>query len=153
MNIRVATDKDLPALIDFQLKMALETENLALDINRLTRGVRGLLKDPDKGKYYVAEKDSETAGCLMTTFEWSDWRDGTILWIQSVYIAEKFRGLGIYAKMYDHIRQIANADPSLVGIRLYVDRKNTAAQKVYQKLGMNGDHYQVFEWMKEQDSK
>jgi len=23
---------------------------------------------------------------LLTTFEWSDWRNGTILWIQSVYV-------------------------------------------------------------------
>jgi hypothetical protein len=41
-----------------------------------------------------------------------------------------------------------NADDSLRGIRLYVDRRNVRAQEVYTRLGMNGEHYQVFEWMK-----
>jgi ribosomal protein S18 acetylase RimI-like enzyme len=149
MIIREATPHDIPTLIDFQLKMALETENITLEISILNQGIRKLFKDPGKGRYYVAEEGSDLAGCLMTTFEWSDWRDGTVLWIQSVYIPEKFRGQGIYKKLYGYVRQMAVADPAIKGIRLYVDKKNKDAQQVYEKLGMNGDHYQVYEWMKQ----
>jgi ribosomal protein S18 acetylase RimI-like enzyme len=148
MTIRDATPIDIPSIIDFQLKMALETENLTLDIGTLARGVDQLFRDSSRGKYYVAEQDGEIAGCLMTTFEWSDWRDGQVLWIQSVYIPEKFRGQGVYKKLYLHIQERVMDDPGLKGIRLYVDRANRDAQLVYEKLGMNGDHYQVFEWMK-----
>jgi ribosomal protein S18 acetylase RimI-like enzyme len=148
MIVREATEQDIPSLLDFQLKMALETENITLEISSLTMGVHRLFKDPTKGRYYVAEANTEIIGCLMTTYEWSDWRNGTVLWIQSVYVAKEHRGSGVYKKMYNYIKQLVEGDPDLKGIRLYVDKTNANAQKTYQKIGMNGDHYTVYEWMK-----
>jgi L-amino acid N-acyltransferase YncA len=148
MQVREATPKDIPSIIDFQLKMALETENITLEIATLMQGIHKLFKDSTKGRYYVAEENGEVIGCLMTTYEWSDWRCGTVIWIQSVYIAATHRGKGVYKKMYEHIQQMVMTDHDLRGIRLYVDKTNQAAQQVYEKLGMNGEHYQVYEWMK-----
>ena len=128
--------------------MALETENIQLEIGTLTHGVTRLMKDPTKGKYYVAEDAGEIIGCLMTTFEWSDWRCGNVLWLQSVYVAEKWRGKGVFGKLYQHIQSIVEQDPDLKGIRLYVDKSNLLAQEIYTHQGMNGEHYTVFEWMK-----
>src|SRR5882762_10530874 len=141
MTVRDATPNDLPAIIDFQLRMAIETENLKLDIATVTRGAKEVFTDPSKGKYYVAEQTEKVVGCLMTTFEWSEWRNGNVLWIQSVYIDEKFRGQGVFRKLYTHVQTLVSRDPALKGIRLYVDKKNEEAQQVYRKLGMNGDHY------------
>jgi ribosomal protein S18 acetylase RimI-like enzyme len=148
MFTREATAQDIPYLIDFQLKMALETENITLEISELTQGIQKLFKDPTKGKYYVAIDKEEPIGCLMTTFEWSDWRNGMVLWIQSVYVEKDFRGKGVYKMMYEFIRQMVEESADLRGIRLYVDKTNLAAQKVYENLGMNGEHYTVYEWMK-----
>ncbi len=50
--------------------------------------------------------------------------------------------------MYQHLHQIVDEDPDMKGIRLYVDKSNAEAQQVYSSLGMNGEHYSVFEWMK-----
>jgi ribosomal protein S18 acetylase RimI-like enzyme len=147
MIIREAIPPDIPSIIDFQFKMALETEGITLDIATLSTGVNKLFRNPHRGKYYVAETPDEIVGCLMTTFEWSDWRDGNILWIQSVYILEDFRGRGVYKMLYHFIQEIVKTDPELKGIRLYVDNTNKIAQSVYSKLGMNGDHYRIFEWM------
>jgi ribosomal protein S18 acetylase RimI-like enzyme len=148
MFTREATAQDIPYLIDFQLKMALETENITLEISELTQGIQKLFKDPTKGKYYVAVDNQEPIGCLMTTFEWSDWRNGMVLWIQSVYVEKNFRGKGVYKMMYEFIRQMVEESADLRGIRLYVDKTNLGAQKVYENLGMNGEHYTVYEWMK-----
>lgn len=148
MTVRETTLKDIATIIDFQLRMALETENLTLDIATLTRGAHQVFSDPSKGKYYVAEQNGQVIGCLLTTFEWSEWRNGNVLWIQSVYIDETFRGQGVFRKLYTHVQALVNHDPGLKGIRLYADKKNKAAQKVYQKLGMDGGHYMVYEWMK-----
>lgn len=148
MIVREARTTDIPSLLDFQLKMALETENIQLEILPLTQGMNKLFKDPSRGKYYVAEEGGEVIGCLMTTFEWSEWRCGTVLWIQSVYVASPWRNKGVFKKMYGHIHQLVDSDPDLKGIRLYVDKTNQTAQKVYTGLDMNGDHYTVFEWMK-----
>jgi len=148
MTIRDATPNDLPAIIDFQFHMAIETENLTLDRTTVTHGAKAVFSDPSKGKYYVAEQNGQVIGCLMTTFEWSDWRNGNVLWIQSVYIDKKFRGQAVFRELYTHVQALVNSDPALKGIRLYVNTQHKVAQEVYQRIGMNGDHYLVYEWMK-----
>lgn len=127
--------------------MARETEDLELDRDILTRGVNALFADPALGRYYVAESDGRVVASLMITYEWSDWRNGMVWWIQSVYVLPEFRRRGAYAGLYAHVKALV--DQSTVrGIRLYVDKRNAGAREVYARLGMNGEHYLVFEWMK-----
>jgi len=145
---RHAHPDDLQRIVDFQLAMAWETEDLRLDSSICAAGVRAVFKNPALGQYYIAEKDSQAVGAALTTYEWSDWRNGVVWWIQSVYVLPEFRRQGIYSGIYAFIRGLAEPDPDVRGIRLYVDRRNTTAQEVYTRLGMNGEHYQVFEWMK-----
>jgi len=146
---RSATSTDVPAIVEFQIAMARETEDLPLDRQVVSQGVAAVLENATRGRYYVAESDQRVIGCLLITYEWSDWRNGSVWWIQSVYVLPEFRRQGIYAGLYAHVKELANADPHVRGIRLYVDRRNERAQIVYSRLGMNGEHYQVFEWMKE----
>lgn len=146
--IRPARLEDAPAILDFQLRMAWETEGLQLDRATVTRGVQAVFDDPHKGVYWVAERDGRIVGGLMITYEWSDWRDGLVWWIQSVYILPEERGQGVYRDMYRYLRRRVEEDPGLKGIRLYVDKRNAAAQSVYERLGMSREHYEMFEWMK-----
>jgi ribosomal protein S18 acetylase RimI-like enzyme len=148
MVVRPAQPSDKPHLIEFQQRMALETENLTLDVPTVTRGVEAVFADPHKGRYFVVENEGRVIACLMITYEWSDWRCGQVWWIQSVYVLPAYRGQGVYKFLYLHIKKQVQFDPELRGIRLYVDKTNQAAQGVYSKLGMNGEHYQVFEWTK-----
>lgn len=148
VDYRAAMPSDAGAIIEFQLAMARETEELELDRGILTRGVHAVFADPSLGRYFVAETDGAVAGSLMITYEWSDWRSGMVWWIQSVFVDPARRKRGIYAGLYAHVRAIVDADPAIRGIRLYVDRRNVGAQEVYTRLGMDGGHYQVFEWMK-----
>jgi GNAT superfamily N-acetyltransferase len=129
--------------------MARETEDLELDRDTCTRGVEAVFADPARGRYFVAESDGRVAASLLITYEWSDWRNGVVWWIQSVFVEAALRGQGVYAGLYAYVQSMVNADPAIKGIRLYVDRRNSRAQQVYARLGMNGDHYSVFEWMKE----
>jgi len=144
--IREATIKDRDKIVDFQLAMALETENLQLDKNIVKKGVQGVFEKEGRGKYYVGEINGEVISSLLTTYEWSDWRNGTILWIQSVFVEQNHRGKGIFKTMYQHIKDLVLSDQSYNGIRLYVDKTNTGAQKVYTSLGMDGNHYDLYEW-------
>jgi len=148
VRFRDAVRADAPAIVEFQIAMARETEDVALDRAILTRGVDAVFDDPSHGRYYVAESGGEVIGSLLITYEWSDWRNGMVWWIQSVYVLPAFRGRGVYAGLYAHIKTIVEPDPSIRGIRLYVDNRNAAAQQVYARLGMEGEHYRVFEWMK-----
>ncbi|MCK5278881.1 MAG: GNAT family N-acetyltransferase [Cyclobacteriaceae bacterium] len=148
IKIREANRSDAPSIIDFQLKMALETENLELTKSVVESGVKAVFDEDSKGAYYVAEVDGTVVGSLLTTYEWSDWRNGQILWIQSVYVANEFRGKGIYRNMYEYIKnKVRDHKLDFKGIRLYVDKTNDVAQKVYKKLGMENHHYEMYEWM------
>ena len=148
LSIRPGEPGDAAAIIDFQLRMARETEELGLDPDALSRGVAAVFADPGKGAYWIAERGGRTVGCLLTTFEWSDWRNGVILWIQSVYVIPEERGRGVYRALYERVKQRVDESPELKGIRLYVEKRNAAAQRVYERLGMTREHYDLFEWLK-----
>ena len=148
IKIRKANIHDSPSIVAFQLKMALETEDLLLNKPTVEEGVKAVFADENKGSYYVAEIEENVVASLMTTYEWSDWRNGRVLWIQSVFVDKMHRGKGIYRKLYEHIREIVkNDDTDFRGIRLYVDKTNLSAQKVYAKMGMENHHYEMYEWM------
>jgi predicted GNAT family acetyltransferase len=146
MDIRTAKHSDHAAIVDFQIRMAKETEDLALDPNLVSKGVEAVLKDSNKGIYYIVEDNSDVVASLLTTYEWSDWRNGLVLWIQSVYVLPGYRGKGVYKSMYHHLKSKVESNSELLGLRLYVEKDNKNAQKVYSKLGMDGEHYQMFEW-------
>ena len=145
---REAVESDAAAIAEFQIAMALETEELSLDPAICAQGVKALFDDPAKGIYFVVEIDNQLVASTMITYEWSDWRNGLVWWIQSVYVKPEYRRRGIYSGLYEHIKGIVETREELRGIRLYVDTRNSRAQQVYARLGMNGDHYRVFEWMK-----
>jgi len=148
VTYRAARIEDRDDIVEFQLAMANETEDVALDRATCSRGVEAVFTDPEKGRYLVAESSGRVVASLMITYEWSDWRNGNVWWIQSVYVRSEMRQQRVYAGLYEYVREIVENDPGIRGIRLYVDRRNTRAQQVYARLGMNGEHYQVFEWMK-----
>ncbi len=148
IKVREANRSEALIIKDFQLKMALETEGLKLNEILVEKGVKAVFDDNNKGVYYVAEYNGDVVASLLTTYEWSDWRNSMILWIQSVYVLADCRKLGIFKQMYAYVKEMVQNNERFAGIRLYVDKTNTNAQKVYNAIGMNGEHYSTFEWMK-----
>lgn len=148
MIIRQANETDSASIVEFQLAMAWETEQLQLHEPTVIKGVAAVFADQGKGIYYVAELNGTVLGSLLTTFEWSDWRNGTVLWIQSVYVRPEYRKRSIFSHLYKHIQSLVVTNPDLRGIRLYADKTNIPAHGVYEHLGMTAEHYQMFEWMK-----
>lgn len=144
MNIRRAAAEDVPALVQFNQAMALETEGKRLDTETLTNGVGAVFEDASKGFYVVAE-DRGIVGGLMVTFEWSDWRNKWFWWIQSVYVIPEARGKRVYSLMYDFVKETARKEGGICGFRLYVEKENTHAQKVYERVGMEESVYLMYE--------
>lgn len=148
MKFRDAEINEYKIIAGFQQKMANETENYKLNINLVTKGVKAVFADDTKGKYYVVEQDGKVIASLLITYEWSDWRNSQVIWIQSVYVLEEYRKLGVFKLMYSEIKKIVLENEKYSGIRLYVDKTNINAIKVYNKIGMQGQHYSLFEDMK-----
>ncbi len=147
MNIRIAEKQDALDLVEFNQAMALETEGKKLDSDVLRKGVEAVFEDEKKGFYVVAEDDRKIVGGLMITFEWSDWRNSWFWWIQSVYILPEYRGRSIYRLLYQYVKVKADESKNVCGFRLYVEKENVNAQKVYEKLGMESSHYLMYEEM------
>ncbi len=148
IKIREANKQEASIIVEFQLTMAMESEGMNLEKSVLEKGVEAVFDDPAKGKYYVAEFKGQVIGSMLNTFEWSDWRNANIIWFQSVYVIPDFRKNGVFKAMYLYVKNLVENDEQLCGMRLYVDKGNERAQKVYQAVGMNGEHYDTYEWMK-----
>ena len=148
MIIRKATHTDIPVLIEFQQKMAWETERMTLVTDIITNGVKGVFQNPSRGQYWVAEDEENIISSLLITYEWSDWRNTYVWWFQSVYVLPEYRRTGIFRSMYQHIKNEAEKE-NIAGLRLYVETNNITAQNTYENLGMKSLHYKMYEWMKQ----
>ena len=148
LTIRKANSADSSVIIDFQQKMAWETEQMKLVPEVINKGVNAVFNDPAKGQYWIAEDQGMIVASLLITYEWSDWRNCNVWWFQSVYVLPEFRRKGIFRSMYRFIKEEAQKN-GIGGLRLYVETNNKNAQVTYEALGMQSLHYKMFEWMKE----
>ena len=145
VSIRRATVDDVAIIAQFNLALARETEDRVLDSARVQAGVAALLADEQKGRYWVAISDDRVVGQIMITTEWSDWRNGTMWWIQSVYVDADHRRRGIFSALHRHVESLARSDSQCIGIRLYVEHENARAQKTYVSLDFRKPGYEVME--------
>ena len=145
MAIRIATRADAEAMVEFNQAMALETEGKHLNEDVLKKGVSAVFDDPQKGFYVVADDGGRIVGGLMITYEWSDWRNGWFWYVQSVYVRPEARGKRVYSQLYEFVKERATEKANVCGFRLYVEKENEHAQRVYKKLGMEETYYLMFE--------
>jgi ribosomal protein S18 acetylase RimI-like enzyme len=139
--IRPATLDDLPVIVEYNERLAHETEGKVLSVVILNRGVEAVLLDSQKGFYTLVVEGGRVVGQCLVTFEWSDWRDGWYWWIQSVYVHPDARRTGVFTALYQHLQTEAMARPDVIGLRLYVENANHRAQATYAKLGMTDEGY------------
>ena len=144
--IRSARTSDRRSLVRFNQALARETEEHELSGDVLDRGIRRLMDQPAYGFYVVAtprEQPDEVIGCTMITYEWSDWRDGVIWWIQSVYVDPTWRGQGVFKALLTHLESQSRRDVDVRGLRLYVEDANHRAHRTYDRLGLTPASYSV----------
>lgn len=144
-RIRPAQFEDWPIIADFNIRLAAETEGKTLQQDIIEAGVQALLSDARHGRYFVAATSEAVIGQMMYTREWSDWRNGEIWWLQSVYVVPEYRNRGVFRMLYGHVEQMARESSDVVGLRLYVETQNSRAQAAYTQLGFHDAHYSVME--------
>jgi GNAT superfamily N-acetyltransferase len=99
-------------------------------------------KEKDRRK---VDKEDKRIGSLLVTFEWSDWKNAMIWWLQSVYVDSNYRGQGVFMSMCQYVKQ-QGVSQQIRSIRLYVDRSNIKAIQAYQKLDFQLSHYEIMEF-------
>jgi GNAT superfamily N-acetyltransferase len=142
--VRPARLDDAAAIVDFNHRLALETEEKKLDHETLVKGVDAILRDPRLGRYFVAVEGDRVVGQMAVTEEWSDWRNGRLWWLQSVYVDAKWRGRGVFRLLLNKVGSLGR-ETGVVGLRLYVERTNQRAQQTYGRCGLRDAGYVVME--------
>ena len=145
LRIRPAAAGDCEAIVEFNRLLALESEDKQLDGDTLRTGVAAVLADPHKGRYFVAEREGQVVGQLAITFEWSDWRNGWMWWLQSVYVHADSRRCGVFRALYEYVCDLARGDPSVIGIRLYVEEANHTARATYARHGFEAIPFVIYQ--------
>lgn len=142
--VRPGVPADAATLTLYNLRLADESEGKRLDPIVVSAGVRAALAAPELARYFVAERGGQIVGSCMVTTEWSDWRNGHIWWLQSVYVSKDHRRTGVFRALLAQVETAAH-DQQAVGLRLYVERENEIAIKAYQAFGMADASYDVME--------
>ncbi len=145
IEIRQAVSDDVETIAEFNIALCRETEGRELDPLTVLEGVRRFVSEPARGRYFVALINGEVVGQTAHTFEWSDWRNGEIWWIQSVYVHPLHRGRGVFRALFARIKELGEENTDCCGIRLYMERENEGARSSYQRLGFSETGYEVLE--------
>jgi GNAT superfamily N-acetyltransferase len=144
--VRDATTNDVEYIVDFNCRLAVESEDKTLDRDLLAKGVHRGFRRPELCRYFIAEVDGEPAGMTMLTYELTDWQDGVVWWLQSVYVYPRHRERGVFRAIFQHIEKLAQSDPDARALNLYVKSNNLGALKTYQAMGMVDGNYEVLEY-------
>jgi GNAT superfamily N-acetyltransferase len=146
--IRKAKPEDLEGIVEFNIQMAKETEGIILDERIVREGVKSILDNMLIGLYLVAEKnknDKMLCGQLLVIFEWSDWRNKNVWWIQNVYVDKKFRNKKVFSQLYRFTVEMAASEENVAGLKLYVKKNNNFVKRIYESLGLKKVQYDLYE--------
>jgi len=142
--VREANVSDIPTLVNYNRALAYETENIALDEKILRLGIEKVLELEDC-QYFVAELNGKIVGQSMITSEWSDWRNGVMWWMQSVYVDPSHRQRGVFQSILKYIEALVEKHQEVKGLRLYVKQDNKVGISAYESLGIKNSGYVIHE--------
>lgn len=83
---------------------------------------------------YLLDFDGQTAGYLLTAVTYSQEAGGKVVWIDEIYVKPDYRGKGIGGAAIKEIIDAAKRN-GVARIRLEYEPDNTAAVRLYEKLG------------------
>lgn len=146
MLIRRAKLEDAETIAKNNVILAKESENLKVDFETTFEGVKAVISNSNKGFYLVAEEDSTILGEVLVTYEWSDWKNKNMWWVQSAYVYKNYRRKSIFSKLFDEVKKLAKVEGVKL-MRLYVYKKNFNAINVYNHLSMDEKSYIIFEYV------
>ena len=144
-QIRKAEQKDLETLVDFNNRLALETENRPLDLQRLRASMQAILDDERKGVYLLACDGEEVLGQIMYVFEWNTWRNANFMWLTDLYVPPRHRKRGVFKALFRAVMDFYHSREDIIGLRFYVDKTNTAVVPLYKKVGWKESNYNLWE--------
>ena len=148
-TLRRAEEKDLDILVDFNNRIALESEGHPLDLAVLRSSMKHILEDERKGVYWLACDGDKVVGQMMYVFEWSTWQDKNYMWLTDLYVLPEYRKQGVFKLLNQHLMDFYKKSPDIIGVRFYVAKTNTAVVPLYRRIGWKESNYNLWEVSKD----
>lgn len=136
MQIRKATKKDIPAILDLIKELAIfEKEPEAVEISEATLEEEGFSENP-LFICFVAEKSepvSEVVGIALVYYRFSTWK-GRSLHLEDLIVRNSERGKGIGEALYKEVMHFAN-NQGIKRVAWEVLEWNEGAIRFYERSG------------------
>ncbi|MEW5856087.1 MAG: GNAT family N-acetyltransferase [Cyanobacteriota bacterium] len=145
-NFKIAEKSDIEILVKF-IGEFYEFEHLKFDESIVRTALANVLHDDSLGRVWLIQNGDEAIGYIVLTFGYSLEFRGRDAFIDELYIRESYRGQGVGMSVIQFIESVC---PSLgiQALHLEVERKNTAAQDLYRKVGFKDhDRYLMTKWI------
>jgi len=133
VRIRKATEKDFPAIMELIRELAIFENGL----ENVTNSVEQMNKEKDYFNCYLAEYDGEILGMALYFFAYYTWV-GKSLYLDDLYVKEKYRGKNIGSLLMKKMMEVAKAE-NCKRLRLQVLHWNEPAITFYEKNGFTVD--------------
>jgi GNAT superfamily N-acetyltransferase len=134
LQIRFATVEDIPVLIRLLTELIRLESDFDADPNRMERGFRLLLSDPDTRRIFIAEADGKTAGMCAGQLFPSSAEGGLVLLVEDFIVTESARGRG-FGKALIRAVETWGLEKGAKRFQLFADRNNSTALEFYRGQG------------------
>ena len=144
MDIRLATDTDIPGLLALLRQVGQVHHDIRPDIFRpsclkyTAADLKKLLRDENFPVFVAMENDAVAGYCFCQKRQYRDsatMTDRQEIYIDDLCVDENRRGSGIATALYRHVTAFA-ADLGCAFVTLNVWQGNDAAMAFYEKMGM-----------------
>ena len=96
-----------------------------------------LMKSSTYAEAFIFEQETEIAGYGLIAKTYSQEAGGTVIWIEEIYVKEKFRNKGLGSEFINYVKENIPAKR----YRLETEPDNKKAQKLYKRHGFSHLEY------------
>ncbi|WP_340111233.1 GNAT family N-acetyltransferase [Maribellus mangrovi] len=129
IELRKATDKDIPAIFGLIRELAIYEDGL----DRVTNSEEQMQAEKDFYNCYLAEHDGKIIGMALYYFAYYTWV-GKSLYLDDLFVKEEYRGKKIGSQLMQKMMDVAREE-KCSRLRLQVLNWNSSAIEFYKKSG------------------
>lgn len=143
LQIRTAKEEDVPVILKFILELA-EFEGAKKEINSTEEGLMEILFKRHGAEALIAELSHVPIGFAIWAYSFSTFTGKPTLYIDDIYVQERYRGKGIGRKIFSCLADIAYGK-DCARMDWYCMENNVSGKEYYHKMGAEEiDWFKVF---------
>ncbi len=141
LRLRPAIEEDVPVILNFILELA-EFEGARDQVRSTEEGLRDVLFERHITDALIAELDGMPVGFAIWAYSFSTFTGKPTLYIDDLYVQERYRGKGIGSRIFSYIAEIAY-EKDCGRMDWYCMETNVSGKDYYHRMGA-----EEIEWFK-----